>query len=193
MPFARITYNSKDWKHPSGPFGKCPKLWETEKGFGFEEWYRNESFQKEEHGEIWQYGYLQCFKSAKNHKGITYRNVDLFTRQCHCGANNILNRFIAVAHYNSIYVLTDKERFIAEEEFGNELQDVRNELIGLGVDVVNNFDNHPDGLPKINFKYKVKDEKYLYDSLSPIFFNPQNRMWRYRNFYDGRIEKCLKF
>ena len=104
-----------------------------------------------------------------------------------------LTGFIAVAHYNSIYVLTDKERFIAEEEFGNELQDVRNELIGLGVDVVNNFDNHPDGLPKINFKYKVKDEKYLYDSLSPIFFNPQNRMWRYRNFYDGRIEKCLKF
>lgn len=187
MPFARITFNSNDWKHPSGLFGKCPGLWETEKGFGFEEWFRNKSFQKEENGETWQYGYLQCFKSAKNHKGRTFQNVDIFTRQCHCRAKNIDNRFIAVAHYNSIYVLTDKERIIAEEEFEDELQNVRNELVDLEVDVINHFDPHPDGLPKINFKFKVRDENYLFDSINPIYCNPQNKMWRYRNFYYGQI------
>lgn len=180
MPSARITFNTLDWSNPSGKSGKCPgKLWEKQAGFGFEEWYRNKSFQKEEEGEIWQYGYLQCFKEFNNHKGMTYFDVDFFTRQC----NGYKSNWILAAKYRSIYVLNDKERMAAVQYFSNELLSIRTELIRMGIDVASYYDNQPDNYPQLNFKFMIKEENYLFNIQSPINYVPKNNSWRYRNFY----------
>ena len=122
---------------------------------------------------------MQCFKNSESHKGDTYYDVDLFTRQC----TRYSSRWILVAKYRSIYVLDDSESLSTVKHFANELFEIRQSLNNMGVNVVDYFDNQPDNLPKINFKFKIKDENFLFDLDNPIIYSPVNRGWRYRNFY----------
>ena len=167
--YKRLTYNSQNWKLPSGPIGKCGNnnslLWEFTAGFGFEEWYRNPNFQiNDENGVTWQYGYWQSFKNPNNHPAGVYKDFTTYTRKCKREGAQI----IRVADYSEITVLSKKERDDCCSLFSNELADVRSQLQNLHrsdrrlIDVNNHFDNQPGGFPQLNIKFRLEDETFLF-------------------------------
>lgn len=167
MPYySRLTYNSLDWKMPSGLEGKClghqRYLFECLAQFGFEEWYRSSDFQIEEEGEIWQYGYWQCFNDPNDeYAGNTLEDFLVYTKRCNgnCGK---YGRCIKVARYSNIYVLSKEERSHIEEYFSESLDVVRNILLNNNVNVYN-FDTLPGGNSRINIKFKLSDEIYCFN------------------------------
>jgi len=172
--FTRLTFNSNHWQNPSGPDGKCPgspgsPLWECSAGFGFEEWYRSEKFQRTENGEIWQYGYWQCFKNPGNHAAGVYADFNVYTRQCTggCDGSN-RGRPLHVAHYTEITVLSREERLEAINYFDVALQDIRGSLQKLGVDVDDTFVGQPNGYPQLNIKFRITDETYAFQKSEPF-------------------------
>lgn len=164
--YTRLTFNSLDWTEPSGEYGKCPGInnWECISGFGFEEWYRSNLFQINKNGEIWQYGYWQCFKNPRTNIPGIYKDFSVYTRFCEDGCTGDNGgRGYLVAKYDEIYVLNENERIAAINIFGNALNSIRNLLFNMGVDVDDNYDNQPNTFPKINIKFRLVDEKYLYN------------------------------
>lgn len=190
--FARVDFNSNHWHHPSGPAGKCAGVsnWECTCGFGFEEWYRNEKFQKaDDAGKVWQYGYLQCFKNLTTHQAGIYPDFKLFTRLCagQC-MQYATGSWWEVAHYNEIVVLDQNERLQAQQYFAAPLTLMRAQLINLGVDVATCFDQQPlsnttNGIvqPKLNIKFLLESESYLFDM--KISYKPGKGKYRYSSLY----------
>lgn len=170
--YTRLTYNSKDWRLPSGPIGKCGDdnslLWEFTAGFGFEEWYRNPKFQVEDKsGVTWQYGYWQCFKNSNNHNAGIYEDFEVYTRICNHPQNG-LKRNLKVATYKQIYVLDEAERNLINTYFQNEILEIRGLLVqivkrdGGVLDINNNFDGEPSGQSRFNIKFRLKDEDFVF-------------------------------
>jgi hypothetical protein len=191
--FARVVFNSINWQLPSGPAGKCKGAnnWECTCGFGFEEWYRNERFQKiDDEGIVWQYGYLQCFKNLTSHQAGVYPDFTLFAKQCKglC-AKNATGEWWTVAHYKNIVVLDEAERSQARLDFALPLQTMRTALNNLGVDVVKCFDGQPlsnvtNGVvrPKLNIRFQLSDEDYLFDK--KLSFKHSKNWYRYKSLYN---------
>ena len=174
----RLTFNSKDWQQPSGAYGKCPGTnnWECIAGFGFEEWYRNKDFQRDENGQIWQYGYWQCFKNPKTHPAGVYEDFTVYTRECPqgCTGDN-QGKWYKVANYKKVVVLTADERNNAVTIFLNQLQQIRQTLQNMGVNVNNYFNGQPLSkittgfeCPKINIKFLIEDEEYIFHEKQPM-------------------------
>jgi hypothetical protein len=170
--YTRLTYNSKDWRLPSGPIGKCGDdnslLWEFTAGFGFEEWYRNPKFQvKDENGVTWQFGYWQCFNNPNNHKAAIYKKFDVYTRICNYPLNTP-TRNIKVANYKEVHVLDEKERSLIHSYFQNEIIEIRGLLAqtsrrdGNLIDINNNFDGEPSGQSRFNIRFRLEDEDYVF-------------------------------
>ena len=168
----RLTFNSKDWQQPSGAYGKCPgdNNWECRAGFGFEEWYRNKDFQRDENGQIWQYGYWQCFKNPDTLSAGVYEDFTVYTRECPqgCKGNN-KGKWYTVARYKKVVVLTAEERIEAVQHFNNQIQHIRQTLQNMGLDVINYFDGQPDGFPQLNIKFLIEDEEYVFQAKQPTY------------------------
>lgn len=174
MPYyTRLTYNSLDWTEPSGLEGKCSGkheyLFECIAQFGFEEWYRSELFRRNEDGETWQYGYWQCFNDPHDvYAGNSLLDFKVYTKKCHqpCGHQG---RYIEVADYKEVHVLSAIEREDAEGEFDDELSIIRNCLVKNGVHITH-FDDKPRGNPIFNMKFKITDETYRFEE-NKVFNN----------------------
>jgi hypothetical protein len=170
--YTKRIYNFQ-YRHLSlGPIGKCGgdnfRLWEYTAGFGFEEWYRNPKFQKEdENGVIWQFGYWQCFKNPKNHNAGVYNNFEVYSRICnHQQKSLTANTIIAI--YKEIHVLDESERRLMDIHFQHEIIEIRDLLAitikrdGTLIDVNNNFDGEPSGESRFNIRFRLEDETYLF-------------------------------
>lgn len=170
----RLTYNTMNWQEPSGLQGKCPggmngSLWECNSGFGFEEWYRSELFQRTVAEQKWQYGYWQCFKNINNHNSGEYRDFSVYTRHCPSGCvGNNSGSWYEVAKYKKIVVLTNEERHEAVHYFADQLLNIRNQLQIINVDVINWFDEHPNNHPKLNIKFMLSDEHFVFGEQKTI-------------------------
>jgi hypothetical protein len=167
----RLTFNTEAWKNPSGAYGKCPGTanWEYRAGFGFEEWYRSEALQREDNGQIWQYGYWQCFKNPQNHAAGIYKNFTVYTRECLQGAKgNNSGLWYKVAHYKQVYVLTESERQQAMQDFKHQLEQIRSTLQTMGIDVHQYFDGQPDAFPQLNIRFMVTEETYMFPKKYPM-------------------------
>ena len=176
MPyFARVTPNNNDWTSPSGHAGKCPGTpnepnFECFAGFGFEEWFRNPCFQEmDENGDIWQYGYLQCFKLAKgnhlqNNQDTLFEDVCLWTRYCidGCEGGNVGQAF-PVAYISEIVVLNDESRKEKNAHFFNCFNQIEVQLNNLiGQDAVNEFIHGPGGHSRLNLlNSRIKCKKII--------------------------------
>jgi hypothetical protein len=181
--FTRLTFNSNHWQNPSGPEGKCPglpgaPLWECSAGFGFEEWYRSENFRRTENGDVWQYGYWQCFKNPGNHAAGVYADFNVYTRKCIGGCDGAnMGTSLHVARYTEITVLSMNERLEAINYFDAALQDIRGNLEQLGLDVHDTFVGQPNGYPQLNIKFRISDETYVFDGVRP--FTPERGGYRF--------------
>lgn len=171
--YTRLTYNTNNWESPSGPIGKCSgkttgSLWESRTGFGFEEWYRSDLFKRQENGVWWQYGYWQCFKKPKKRSCNVCDDLSVYTRVC--APNNKTKANILVANYKHVEVLTHNQRFEACSYFNNSFKTIRTLLEqittqdGKKVDIVNDFDKGLGIYSKLNIKYRLEDETYLFDT-----------------------------
>lgn len=187
--FTRLAFNKNNWQNPSGPEGKCPglsgsPLWECSAGFGFEEWYRSKNLRRTENGEIWQYGYWQCFKNPRNHAAGVYADFNVYTRKCigGCDGSN-MGSSLHVARYTEITVLSMNERLEAINDFDAALRDIRGQLLDFDVNVQERFDNEPNKHPKLNIKFRISDEMFVFDGVRP--FTPKRHGYRfglYHNF-----------
>lgn len=158
---ARLTHNNNNWTRPSCKDGKCVSksnkpLYEEKAGFGWEEWLFNPKNRVEENGEIYQYGFLQCFNTTPSNDEKTFEEVFLYTRECFTN-NPKEGTFYLVAKIKNIIKLSkDNADYINLhfEQNGN-FDSMRND------DCVNKefFDKGP--LPnnsyKINAKFKVDE------------------------------------
>lgn len=74
----RITCNTNGWSYPSGPICKCPNLYESLAGFGWDEWL----FNKRNQNNGYQYGFLECFNKQPLNQEQYYDDVYLYVRCC---------------------------------------------------------------------------------------------------------------
>lgn len=74
---ARICWNTRDWKRPSGSEGKSQNkdAYENVVGFGHEEWLLDDSRIMPDG---YHYGFLQQINKHRKHVGNTY-DIHLFT------------------------------------------------------------------------------------------------------------------
>lgn len=135
----RITFNSNDWKEPTGRFDKCQgnTLFEYKNGFGFEEWWNNNNFQIQINSEIYQFGFLQ----ALNVKTVKPREIDSITLYTKFESEY---RIVAIIKNVTILNQTDLIRNLSSETsiFSNALDTILFKL--------NKLNNQSDKKEKIN-------------------------------------------
>jgi hypothetical protein len=156
----RLTHNNNNWTKPSCKDGKCistgnKRLYEQIAGFGWEEWLFNPKNRIEENGEIYQYGFLQCFNKTPLNEEIIYEKVFLYTRQCFT-ENPKKGTYHLVAKIENLIQLSKKQLDVINIQFkeNGNFDIMRND------DCVDkkHFDIGP--IPndyKINAKFKVAD------------------------------------
>lgn len=161
---ARLTYNNNNWIKPSCKDGKCisksnKPLYEEIAGFGWEEWLFNPENRVKENGEIYQYGFLQCFNTEPLNEEIIYEKAYLHTRKCE-NKNPKEGTFYLVAKIENLIKLSKENADYINHHFeqNGNFDRMRND------DCVNKkeFDKGPLPQPnsyKINSKFKVTETK----------------------------------
>ena len=95
-----------------------------------------------------------------------------------------------MAFYRNVVVLDNNERMQAEQFFQNQLAEIRDYLENMdeNVNVIHHFDNQPLSnvvsgyvCPKINIKYLIEDETYLFDDNKT--FTPSRGWYHYKALY----------
>ena len=152
---ARICWNTRDWKRPSGPEGKSSgkKAYEKENGFGHEEWLLDDS-------KIMPDGYHYAFLEPINtkyetHVGKIY-DIHLIT------FDTIHKIKIYIGCLHNVECLTDKQAKAAYEYYKEQgwLQEMKDDVQYVGGTVK---DMDADGF-LFNIRFKFKDAKILYSN-----------------------------
>jgi len=151
---ARICWNTKNWKKPSGSDGKSisKKSYERENGFGHEEWL----FDKSKILNGYQYGFLEPFRLKTNkHFGRKY-NLTLYTK------NNWKKKYLVGTIDNVICIDKDESRKIYNEyEERGYIDQMKLDIESVGGKWKTSIFTNPSKL--FNIKFKFEDVNFTGD------------------------------
>jgi hypothetical protein len=154
--YARLSYNSNNWQHPSGSMGKSKNrtTFEAIHGFGFEEWL----FDPNSLTDGYYYGYIQGIK--QNYQaGDEQHTLKLYTLHYPVPYANAQRLFVAEIKEWEYVDWHDNQLIVKDWRKSGRIKQMRKQLVNVGAelapfDVAAN-DNNIEKIQLVNIRFKI--------------------------------------